>query len=150
MGDRRSIYEYNIVDAQRTGPECITYFVPIYEGGRVVKTPEAKILFEKQLKRGDRGSLSIKHAFESGKLKMDVLKEEEKMKLRREGFLMLLTKDPDGTSYNLQFKYNGNANISEDWFDIYMENNLKVGDYVTGWGYRTDDGELCIAISFPK
>ena len=65
---------------------------------------------------------------------------------------MLLTKGTDRAFLNLRFKYNGtagDARKSEDWFEIFMENILKEGDYVTGRGYRKPK-HLRIALTFNK
>ena len=138
------VHEYDFFDENRTGP-IRTHLVPI----ETEATPADMFeVFEKTLDAMDVSNTLFVRGSERV---MWFLREEERRKVEKEGFLEVETIDQNGNGYKMRLKHSkifaGVAEISGEWFKLVSDNKLKKGDYVCGWGYRKD-GHFCIAIKY--
>ncbi|XP_042013279.1 uncharacterized protein LOC121761717 [Salvia splendens] len=141
---QRVVYEYDFFDENCTSP-IRTHLVPI----GTEATPAGMFeVFEKTLEAMDVSNTLFVRGSERV---MWFLREEERRKVERGGFLEVETIDPSGNGYMMRLKHSqifvGVAEISGEWFKLVNDNKLKKGDYVYGWGYRKD-GHFCIAIKY--
>ncbi|XP_042013296.1 uncharacterized protein LOC121761737 [Salvia splendens] len=144
MKKQRVVYEYDFFDENRTGP-IRSFLVPIE---REATPADMFEVFEKTLEAMDLSNTLFVREIERV---MWFLREKERKKLERGGFLEVPTIDPSGNVYKMQLKQSpifiGVAEMSGEWAKLVGDNKLKKGDWVYGWGYRRD-GHFCIAINY--
>ena len=144
MKNQRVVYEYEFFDKNRTGP-IRTHLVPI---GTEATPADMFEVFEKTLEAMDLSNTLFVREIERV---MRFLREEERRNVERGGFLEVETIDPSGNVYKLRLKQSPIfirvAEMSGEWSKLVSVNKLKIGDSVSGWGYRKD-GRFCIAIKY--
>ncbi|XP_042011982.1 B3 domain-containing protein At1g05920-like [Salvia splendens] len=122
--------------------------LPLFAIRSVVNEDDAKMMFEKTLDCGDVNCRQNFLVLKSEEMVLWALKQEERSKLAREGFLEVPTLDPSGNGYNMRLQRRPStrtAAMSDEWYKLVETNGLKIGDKVQGWAVRGEDGRLrCI------
>ncbi|KAL1540001.1 B3 domain-containing protein-like protein [Salvia divinorum] len=147
--------EFDVFTQNRNGPSPRQSRIappcqPRYMERSAVNEDEAEIMFDRTLKFGDVTWRYKSLYIEWREMVMGALKQEEKRRFAREGFLEVPTVDPDGNSYKMwllpSLLKRTAMTLNKEWHDLVRANHLKAGDRVQGWAIRGDDGQLRCAM----
>lgn len=156
----RLIEEFDFFDENRTGPVAI-HEVPALEAPlkeiifpivhQKPNLPVPVLLFDTKLEYSDVGRNQNRLLITGDDRLMEALTEEERDR-ERSAFLEVIATDPCGVEHTMRLKRwpaaMGGAvvELSHEWFKLVSGNRLKKGDSVQGWGYRTSNNQLRLAI----